>query len=158
MGDDASVRALHRQQITPINPEFARDRLRATGHTAWGRTYEGLGTLFTNEVTQVVASGLSGTIAYDVVNAVGALFALAAVWPVWRRIGLAYGLFMLLNLIPALSVGGFLSAGRFSSVLFPVFVWLAMVVPPAHRIGWIASFAAFQACNAALYYTWRPMF
>jgi len=130
----------------------------ATGHTAWGRTYEGLGTLFTNEVTQVVASGLSGTIAYDVVNAAGALFALAAVWPVWRRIGLAYGLFMLLNLIPALAVGGFLSAGRFSSVLFPVFVWLAMVVPPAHRIGWIASFAAFQACNAALYYTWRPMF
>ena len=130
----------------------------ATGHAAWGRTYEGLGTLFRNELTQVTASGLSGTVAYDVVNALGALFALAAVWPVSRRLGLAYGLFMLLNLLPALAVGGFLSAGRFSSVLFPVFVWLAMVVPPAHRIGWIASFAALQACNAALYYTWRPMF
>jgi hypothetical protein len=130
----------------------------ATGHTAWGRAYEGLGSLFANELSQVTAWGLRGTIAYDVVNALGALFALAAVWPVSRRLGLAYGLFMLINVLPPLLAGGFLSAGRFSSVLFPAFVWLAMVVPPAHRSGWIASFAAFQACNAALYYTWRPMF
>src|SRR5206468_175992 len=130
----------------------------ATGHTAWGRTYEGIASLIANEFSVVAASGLRGTAAYDVVNAFGALFALAAVWPVARRIGLAYALFMLTNLLPALSVGGFLSAGRFSSVLFPAFVWLATVVPPAHRAGWIATFAALQACNAALYYTWRPMF
>jgi len=130
----------------------------ATGHTAWGRTYEGLGSLIANEFSTVTASGLRGTVAYDIVNALGAVFALAAVWPVSRRIGLAYGLFIIVNLLPALSVGGFLSAGRFSSVLFPAFVWLADVVPPSHRPGWIASFAAVQACNAALYYTWRPMF
>ena len=111
-----------------------------------------------NEISTLRSSGLSGTIAYDSVNAFGALFALAAVWPVARRLGLAYGLFILINVLPALSIGGLLSAGRFSSVLFPAFVWLADVIPPPHRAAWIASFAAFQAYNAALYYTWRPMF
>jgi hypothetical protein len=80
------------------------------------------------------------------------------VWPVARRIGLAYGVFMLINTLPALSTGGLLSAGRFSSVLFPAFVWLADAIPPAQRAGWITSFAALQAFNAALYYTWRPLF
>jgi hypothetical protein len=130
----------------------------ATGHTAWGRTYEGLGSLLVNEFSLLVSSGLRGTVSYDAVNALGALFALAAVWPVARRIGLAYALFILLNVLPALSVGGFLSAGRFSSVLFPAFVWLADVIPAAHRSAWIVSFAALQAYNAALYYTWRPLF
>jgi len=130
----------------------------ATGHAAWGRSYEGLGSLLANEFTQVKAWGLRGRIAYDVLNALGALFGLATVWPVSRRLGLAYGLFMLLNLLPALLFGGFQSVGRFSSVLFPAFVWLAAAVPPARRTGWIATFAALQACNAALYYTWRPMF
>jgi hypothetical protein len=43
-------------------------------------------------------------------------------------------------------------------VLFPAFVWLASVVPASQRSGWIASFAAVQAFNAALFYTWRPLF
>jgi hypothetical protein len=130
----------------------------ATGHSAWGRTYEGLGTLVVNEVSTLASAGLHGTIGFDMVNASGAIFALASVWPVARRLGLAYALFILLNVLPALTLGGFLSAGRFSSVLFPAFVWLAEAIPPAHRAAWIASFAAFQAYNAALFYTWRPLF
>ena len=62
------------------------------------------------------------------------------------------------NILPALANGGLLSAGRFSSVLFPAFIWLAAVVPSTHRPAWIASFAALQAYNAALFYTWRPLF
>ena len=65
---------------------------------------------------------------------------------------------MAVNILPALANGGLLSAGRFSSVLFPAFIWLAAVVPSAHRPAWIASFAALQAYNAALFYTWRPLF
>ena len=79
-------------------------------------------------------------------------------WPVARRLGLAYGLFMLVNILPALASGGLLSAGRFSSVLFPAFIWLATAVPKTQRAGWIATFAAAQAFNAALFYTWRPLF
>ena len=92
----------------------------------------------------------------DVVS--GVVFVLAAAWPVARRLGLAYSVFILINILPPLAEGGMLSAGRFSSVLFPAFVWLAGAVPARQRTGWIASFAALQALNAALFYTWRPMF
>jgi hypothetical protein len=133
----------------------------AKGHAAWGRTYEGLTALVMQQYTMVAGLGLSGYVGapgYDALNALGALFAIATVWPVARRIGLAYAVFMLTNILPALSAGGLLSAGRFSSVLFPAFVWLADAIPPAQRAGWIASFAVLQAFNAALYYTWRPLF
>jgi len=73
-------------------------------------------------------------------------------------IGSLYGLFMALNVFPALADGGLLSAGRLSSVLFPAFIWLATAVPPGQRPVWIATFAALQAFGAALFYTWRPLF
>jgi len=68
--------------------------------------------------------------------------------------------FILLTLLPALAEGGgrLLSAGRLAVVLFPAFIWFASVVPARHRAGWIASFAANQALNASLFYTWRQLF
>jgi Mannosyltransferase (PIG-V) len=132
-----------------------------SAHVAWGRTYQGVGSLVAKQYSILANAGLSGyvgTPGYDALNAIGALFALATIWPVTRRVGLAYGLFMLVNIVPALADGGLLSAGRFSSVLFPAFLWLASAVPPAHRPGWIAAFAALQAFGAALFYTWRPLF
>jgi hypothetical protein len=86
------------------------------------------------------------------------LFVLASAWPVARRFGIAYAVFILVNILPPLATGGLLSAGRFSSVLFPAFFWLAAVVPPRQSGGWIAAFAALQALNGALFYTWRPLY
>jgi hypothetical protein len=63
-----------------------------------------------------------------------------------------------INILPPLAAGGFLSAGRFSSVLFPAFVWFASAVPDRHRPAWLASFMAVQAFNATLFYTWRPLY
>jgi len=80
------------------------------------------------------------------------------VWPVYRRLGLAYAVFILINILPPLAAGGLMSAGRFSSVLFPAFIWFAAWVPERHRSGWVASFAALQALNAILFYTWRPLY
>ncbi len=131
------------------------------GHVAWGRTYQGLGTLVAHQYSILANAGLSGyvgTPGYDVLNAAGALFAVATIWPVTRRLGPAYGVFMLINIVPALATGGLLSAGRFSAVLFPAFIWMATAVPANQRGGWIATFAAMQAFCAALFYTWRPLF
>jgi len=133
----------------------------AASHAAWGRTYQGLGTLVSHQYSILANAGLSGyvgTPGYDVLNALGALFAIATIWPVTRRLGAAYGLFMALNVFPALADGGLLSAGRLSSVLFPAFIWLATAVPTGQRPAWIATFAALQAFGAALFYTWRPLF
>ena len=132
-----------------------------TGQLAWGREYQGLGALVSHEYSMIANTGLSGYVGapgYDVLNAIGALFAIATIYPVARRVGLVYALFMAINILPAMANGGLLSAGRFSSVLFPAFIWLATVIPVNHRGGWIASFAALQAYNAALFYTWRPLF
>ena len=96
---------------------------------------------------------------FDTLNALGALFVLVAALPVWRRFGLAYAVFILINILPPLAAGGFLSTGRFSAVLFPAFIWFAAVVPRAAsaRPG-LGSFMAVQALNAALFYTWHEMF
>ena len=133
----------------------------ASGHAAWGRHYTSLATLVATRVTVVGHAGLYQYVAqspYDLLNVLGAAFALAAVWPVWRRFGIAYAVFILINILPPLTTGGFLSAGRLSSVLFPAFVWLAAAVTPRQRTAWIVSFAALQALCAALFYTWRPLF
>ena len=132
----------------------------ASGQAAWGRTYSGLGVLLSSQYAAIAHNGLSGYVGapgYDAINALGAIFALATVWPVARRLGLAYAAFMLINTVLPLSSGGLLSAGRFSAVLFPAFIWLADAVPDRHRTGWVASFAALQAFNAVLFYTWRPL-
>ena len=79
------------------------------------------------------------------------------VWPVIRRFGLAYGLFMLVNLIPALLTGGMFSSGRFTSTLFPMFLWLGVVVPPEGRTPWIATAAIVQGFVATTFFTWRAL-
>ena len=133
----------------------------AAGHLAWGREYEGLTVLVTARYRYLANGGLyeyTSQLPVDLLNGLGALFVLGAAWPVARRLGLAYAVFIVINILPPLAAGGFLSAGRLSSVLFPAFVWLASAVPERHRPAWLASFMAVQAFNATLFYTWRPLY
>jgi hypothetical protein len=130
-------------------------------HGAWGREYQGLAVLVGDRLNIIANAGLQGYVAslpHDVINALGVVFVLITVWPVARKLGLAYAVFILIFILPPLAAGGFISAGRFSSVLFPAFLWLAGAVPPRHRGAWLASFAAIQALNAAMFYTWRPLY
>ena len=131
------------------------------GQIAWGRENQGIGALVATQYSAIAHGGLTaylGAPGYDALNALGVIFVLATVLPVTRRLGIAYGLFILVNVLPPLANGGLLSTGRFSAVLFPAFVWLASALSPLQRVGWIASFAALQAFNAMLFYTWRPLF
>ena len=133
----------------------------AAGHVAWGRNYQGLSILFTERYEYLSAQGLyayTSQLSMDLLQLIGPVFVLAATWGVARRLGLAYAAFMLVNIVPPLAAGGLLSAGRFSAVLFPAFIWLAAVVPVRHRSAWTVAFMALQAFNAALFYTWRPMY
>jgi hypothetical protein len=133
----------------------------AAGHLAWGRQYRGFSVLVTERYEYLSQGGLyayTSQIPADLLNGLGALFVLVAVWPVARRLGLAYAVFIVINMLPPLATGGFLSAGRFSAVLFPAFVWFASAVPERHRPAWLASFMAVQAFNATLFYTWRPLY
>jgi hypothetical protein len=131
------------------------------GQAAWGRKYNGLGILVTQRYEWLSHGGLyayTSQLPGDLLNGLAAIFVLAAAWPVARRLGLAYAVFILINILPPLANGGLLSVGRFSSVLFPSFVWLASAVPERQRPAWLVGFMAIQALNAALFYTWRPLF
>jgi hypothetical protein len=132
-----------------------------SGHAAWGRHYEGFKQLVAGQYGYIVDAGVLQYVSgepYDLLNLLGVVFALAMTWPVYRRFGVAYAAFILVTILPPLAAGGLLSAGRFSSVLFPAFVALAALTPASHRTAWLCTFAALQAFNATLFYTWRPLY
>lgn len=133
----------------------------ARGHAAWGRTYRGMESLVLDRYEFISQYGLyqyTATLPIDLMHGAAALFALVAIWPVARRFGLGYAAFIAVNLIPPLFLGGLLSVGRVTSVLFPVFLWLATMLPARHRSAWTAAFAVGQGLNAALFFTWRPLY
>jgi hypothetical protein len=142
---------------------------RLTGHpfqwtmqnAAWGRVYEGFDEMLAKRLLIIAENGWYDyltTQTIDVFYSVAVVFCLAAMWPVYRRFGVPYAVFILLNLLPPMSAGGMLSMGRVTSVLFPVFLWLGAVVPPHQRTAWIAVFAMLQGFVAVMFFTWRPMF
>lgn len=129
--------------------------------SAWGRENIGVAAFLAGEWRSLGEQGLYGYAMGDVPNFLNALAALlvgVSLVPVWRRFGAPPAVLLLVNLLPSLASGGWLSVGRATSVLFPVFLWLADVVPARHRALWIGAFAAVQAFAAALFFTWRPLF
>jgi hypothetical protein len=94
----------------------------------------------------------------DAIYVVTVLFMLATVVPVLRRVGLPYAIMILVNILPPLLMGGLLSIGRVTAVLFPAFIWLGLAIPPTHRTAWLGAFAMLQAVCAAMFFTWRPLY
>lgn len=130
-------------------------------NAAWGRVYRGIDALLEQPAHIVGEHGLyvyAHTQTLELLQLAAVAFVAAAAWPVARRLGMAYALLIVVTIVPPLLMGGFLSMGRVTSVLFPVFVWLGAAVPASHRAAWICVFAMLQAVNAALFFTWRPLF
>jgi hypothetical protein len=132
----------------------------ARSHQAWGRTYQGFGPIVAafehlrdEPFLQVVTNN-----PFNTLNALGVLFALALTYPVFRRLGPAWGAFVIVNLVPPLFAGGLLSMGRLSATLFPLFLALAALVAPRNVPAWAAVFGIGQGLCAALFFTWRPLY
>jgi hypothetical protein len=129
-------------------------------HEAWGRSYQGLASV-ERAYGWLVDEGLITVVQnvpYDTMNSLGFIFALAMVWPVARRLGPAFALFILINVIPPMLAGGVLSMGRLTATLFPIFITLAAIVPPRVVPPLVTVFAVAQGLAAALFFTWRPLF
>ena len=129
-------------------------------HEAWGRSYEGLAPVaraygwITDEGLLHVVEGVP----YDTLNSLGFIFALVMLWPVIRRLGVAYAAFVLVNVIPPMLAGGVLSMGRITATLFPLCFALAASISPRAVTPLITAFAIGQGLAAALFFTWRPLF
>ena len=84
-------------------------------------------------------------------------WAAAAILPVAQRIGVAYAMWIAINIFPPVAAHLFISLGRFTAVLFPLFFWLALVVPQRRLAWWAGAFAACQAILAVGFFLWRPV-
>lgn len=128
---------------------------------AWGRQNLGLVTFLAAEWRSV---GQLGIYTYatsnvpDFLNVLAAALVAGSIVPVWRRFGAAPAVLLVLNLAPSLASGGWLSVGRATAVLFPLFLWLAAVLPARHRTAAVAVGAGLQVFAAILFFTWRPLF
>ena len=138
----------------------------ATALTRWGSGYHPGGAPWTAPVdllrrllTHPYAFLASDPMAlYDTLYGVTALLFAAAIPFVWRKFGAAYGLFMLLNLYVPLSSGAFEGLGRYCSVLFPAFIWLASIRSRFVYTSLVVVFALFYTLGLALFATVHPLF
>lgn len=129
-------------------------------HAAWGRSYNGFdpmargfGLLRDEGIIQVAT-----TIPFDVLNTLAAAFALLMIWPVARRLGVAWAIYVAVMIVPPMFAGGALSLARLTSTLFPLFLALAAILPSRAVLSWAAAFAILQGLCAALFFTWREFF
>jgi hypothetical protein len=132
----------------------------AAQNAAWGRVYQGFDTLVADPalLNSEAMFAFAATRTVDALQLAAVVFVFAAVWPVYRRLGVPYAVLLLINVIPPLLMGGLLSMGRVTSVLFPAFVWLGTSVKAENRTAWLIAFAMVQAFCAVLFFTWRPFF
>jgi hypothetical protein len=127
----------------------------------WGRVYRGLGPVVTGPYEHIANVGLyeyTRAVPLEVLNSLAAILAVGTLWAVGRRLGLAYALFIALNLGPPLVAGGVMSMGRFTSVMFPMFIYLGLALPERARLAAIPAFAVGQGLAAVLFFTWRQMY
>jgi len=130
-------------------------------HAAWGRSAAGVCSLVADHGGYLLDHGVSGYIVgrpYDALNLLPTILAGALVWPVTRRFGILYGSFLAVNLAAPLLSGSLQSMGRFTSVLFPMFLYLAAVSTTTQRAALVAGFGALQGLVAVLFFTWRDLF
>ena len=132
----------------------------ARSHEAWGRSFGGLAPIVSLLQALRDESWLQLIVnnPYNAINSVGVIFALVMTYPVFRKLGLAWGVFVLINLFPPLVAGGLLSMGRLTSTLFPLFLAFAALLPARAVPGWAAAFGIGQGFCAALFFTWRALF
>lgn len=128
---------------------------------AWGRVYRSLDSIVSDRFEFITTNGLynyASTQTIDFFYSLAVLLALVAVVPVYRRFGLPYAVFIILNVLPPMSAGGMLSMGRVTSILFPVSLWMGAAMPARHRGAWIMLFAVLQGFVAVMFFTWRPLY
>ena len=130
-------------------------------HRAWGRVATDVAGLFTERADVIANQGFytySISQPIELINATFVIASLILAVPITRRFGIAYGAFLVLMIAPPLFRGGFLSLGRLTSTLFPLFLYLGWQLRGMPLAIAAMAFAGFQALLAVVFFTWRPFF
>jgi hypothetical protein len=125
------------------------------GGPPWAAPFQLLRRLATHPYSYLAGDRLAP---YDTLNGLtGVLFLIATPF-VWRRLGAAYGLFMLVNLWLPLSSGVFEGVGRYCAVMFPCFIWLASLRSRVVAASVCVAFAMLYTLCLALFTNVHPLF
>jgi hypothetical protein len=80
-----------------------------------------------------------------------AIFIISAVVVVWKKLSPLYAIFMSTTLIAAFTSGTLMSVGRYSLVMFPLFILLAGIKNKTLQLGWILLSTLFFAMDIILW-------
>jgi hypothetical protein len=130
-------------------------------HGAWGRQFEGLHVILAERWRNLMEVGPAIYAAQHVVelfNMAATLLAVVVSWPVARRYGAAYAVLLLITVLPPLFMGGFLSLGRVTATLFPIFVYLGARVSSGALPHVTLVMFGMQVALAVMHFTWRPVY
>jgi Gpi18-like mannosyltransferase len=130
-------------------------------HGAWGREFTALHVMLAHRWQQLLDLGLYGyTAGYtvDLFNMAATLLALGVTWPVARRYGIAYAALILITIVPPLFMGGFLSLGRVSATLFPLYIYLGARISTAALPHVTVVMFGLQVALAVMHFTWRQVY
>ncbi|HRY82947.1 MAG TPA: hypothetical protein P5232_04610 [Candidatus Moranbacteria bacterium] len=76
---------------------------------------------------------------------------IAVIFLVYKKLSLLYAIFMSLTVLSALTSGTLMSIGRYSLVLFPLFILLAKVKNKTFQMSWIFASTLFLALDIMLF-------
>ncbi len=111
----------------------------------------GIGDLYTFLTTRTTGP-------YDFLNGMAAAAGIVAVPFIWRRFGAPYALYVAANLALPLSSNEFEGLGRYTAVMFPLFLWLATFRATITQAGILCTFAMFYMLCQALFVNIHPIF
>jgi hypothetical protein len=132
----------------------------STAQSTWGRNILGAGDLWQQISAGVVPGsvGVDGRWTFYIANLSAATGALLCVVPVLRRVGVGEALFICAAVLGPLIVGGVPSAGRYSLILFPIFIWMGRALSRRAALVTAFWFGALQLAAASSFYCWRPLY
>jgi len=125
------------------------------GGAPWSAPLRLMNHLLTHPYTYLIADPAA---LYDTLYGLTGLAFLALTPFVWRRLGAAYGVYMLLSLLLPLSSGVFEGVGRYCAVLFPAFIWMATVRSRQLSTAMLVAFPLIYMLGLALFLTNKPVF
>lgn len=126
------------------------------GHPPWQQIQRVLATFIEHGTYDYFFT--SDIAVFEMLQAVTALVFLMATPMVFRRLGTAMGVYVLVSLLVPLSGNTLEGIGRYTSVLFPVFLVAApMVTDRVHEIVVMASLI-FRTMLVSLFVTWQPIY
>lgn len=96
--------------------------------------------------------------AYRLFHGAAALFFVAMVPAVFKRLGAPLGVWVLVTLLIPLSGNALEGIGRYGTVLFPVFMILGMVQSPRFHEALLIVWSVFLSLFIGLFVTWHPIY